>query len=103
MYGGSGDDVLVGGTGNDYLEGGSGNDTYIYNQGDGVDTIMNNDYSAGDNWKNDKIVFGEGIKWEDLNFYRNGSSLEITFAQNKDDKIILKDAYRKNYHKLQRY
>ena len=94
LYGGNGDDVLVGGTGEDYLEGGSGNDSYIYHLGDGVDTVNNNDSS---NWKNDKIVFGEGIKWEDLRFKRNGDNLEITFAQNKDDKIILKDAYYSSY------
>ncbi len=28
-----------GGGGNDYLEGGTGDDTYIFNAGDGVDTI----------------------------------------------------------------
>ena len=63
LYGGEGNDILVGGEGNDYLEGGRGNDVYIYNAGDGVDTIFNNDYSSTESWKNDKIVFGEGIKW----------------------------------------
>ncbi|WP_415158130.1 hypothetical protein [Maritalea sp.] len=39
LEGGSGDDVLTGGTGNDLLKGGLGNDTYIFNRGDGQDTI----------------------------------------------------------------
>lgn len=39
IEGGAGDDVLVGGTGNDTLRGGLGNDIYIFNRGDGHDTI----------------------------------------------------------------
>jgi len=39
LEGGSGDDVLTGGKGNDILKGGLGNDTYIFNRGDGQDTI----------------------------------------------------------------
>ena len=40
LYGSIKDDVLVGGSGDDYLEGGQGADTYIYNRGDGNDTIF---------------------------------------------------------------
>jgi Ca2+-binding RTX toxin-like protein len=43
LYGDGGDDVLQGGQGNDYLEGGSGNDTYVWNTGDGFDTILDTD------------------------------------------------------------
>lgn len=61
LYGGGGDDVISGGDGNDYLEGGKGNDTleggagidrlaggadndiYVYNSGDGRDTIIDSD------------------------------------------------------------
>ncbi|MHB1076707.1 beta strand repeat-containing protein [Thiobacillus sp.] len=39
LNGGAGDDVLNGGTGNDLLNGGYGNDTYVFNLGDGADTI----------------------------------------------------------------
>lgn len=48
LYGGDGHDILEGGIGNDLLYGGSqgvevaGDDTYIVNQGDGVDTIVDN-------------------------------------------------------------
>src|SRR5207247_9024181 len=37
------DDVLIGGTGNDTLYGSLGNDTYLYNPGDGDDTILDYD------------------------------------------------------------
>jgi Ca2+-binding RTX toxin-like protein len=39
LYGGDGNDILAGGTGSDYLEGGTGNDVYVWNLGDGDDTI----------------------------------------------------------------
>ena len=40
-----GDDILVGGAGDDYLSGDSGIDTYIFNKGDGKDTIYDYSYS----------------------------------------------------------
>ncbi|EJX8871892.1 hypothetical protein OEP72_004172, partial [Salmonella enterica] len=39
IVGSSGDDILYGGTGNDILRGGAGNDTYLFNRGDGQDTL----------------------------------------------------------------
>lgn len=51
LYGRAGDDILEGKRGNDYLEGGSGDDRYIFNIGDGVDTIL--DVEA-----NDRILLG---------------------------------------------
>jgi Ca2+-binding RTX toxin-like protein len=35
-------DILIGGLGNDLLEGGAGDDMYIFELGDGVDTIIDN-------------------------------------------------------------
>lgn len=40
LYGMGGNDVLTGGWWDDYLEGGKGNDSYIWNVGDGNDTIV---------------------------------------------------------------
>lgn len=42
---GTGSDTLVGGTGNDSLTGGDGDDTFVFNVGDGADTIT--DFNAG--------------------------------------------------------
>ncbi|WP_428634635.1 calcium-binding protein, partial [Sedimenticola sp.] len=39
----SDDDTLIGGIGNDILIGGIGNDTYVYNAGDGFDTVIDSD------------------------------------------------------------
>ncbi len=43
LYGNSGNDTLTGGKDDDYLDGGTGNDTYIYNTGDGRDTIVDHE------------------------------------------------------------
>ena len=43
------DDILVGGPGDDLLDGRSGADTYIFNPGDGADTIYDDGYSRSVN------------------------------------------------------
>lgn len=60
LFGGSGSDELDGGTGNDQLSGRLGADTYMFNLGDGVDTIS--DTSGEGN----KLVFGPGITSQDI-------------------------------------
>ena len=44
LYGEDGSDILRGGRGNDDLQGGLGNDTYVFNRGDGADTVLD-DYT----------------------------------------------------------
>lgn len=68
------DDIIYGGGGNDYLAGGEGNDTYVWNLGDGFDTIE-------ENTGNDKLLFGAGISLTDLTFERHNSDLYI-YVQN---------------------
>jgi len=57
LYGGGGADTLQGNQGNDYLEGGRGNDTYVWNTGDGFDTILDTD-GVGRLVVNGKVVSG---------------------------------------------
>ena len=66
----AGDDTLIGGRGDDYLEGGQGSDTYIFNRGDGKDTI---DQYGGDNSSTDRVVFGSGIAATDMIFTANAT------------------------------
>ena len=80
LYGDGGNDILVGGTGDDYLEGGREEDTYIYNLGDGFDTINNYDYY---NSGKDKILFGEGISLSDLTFSSDNKDLLIYINNDK--------------------
>jgi len=81
IYTSSGDDSITGGKGNDYIEdAGGGNDNYIFNVGDGADTIY--DYLG-----TDQIVFGAGIKASDIKLSEdvvNNSSLLIKIGTNGD-------------------
>jgi VCBS repeat-containing protein len=57
LQGNAGDDVLIGGGGDDLLEGGPGSDTYVFNLGDGVDTIIDTVTAAEPN----VLQFGPGV------------------------------------------
>ena len=54
LYGNSGNDVLEGKKGDDYLDGGRGDDTYVWNLGDGNDTIY-------DYYGRNMLELGEGV------------------------------------------
>jgi len=62
--GGTGSDVLAGGAGDDLLDGGMGDDTYVFNRGDGQDTLL-----VGPNAGVDTLSFGVGILPEDVSAY----------------------------------
>ena len=93
IEGGSGNDTLIGGKGDDTLTGGYGNDTYIFNKGDGADTII-------DTSGQDKIKFGEGIRKEDLSATIQGDGyikdFVIFFKDSPNDSIILKNIVNGN-------
>ena len=83
---GEGDDTITGGLGNDNLNGGNGDDTYIYNMGDGFDTITE---TSGAN----KIVLGTGIALENLRFIREGNNLRILINNNVDQGFLLANQF----------
>ncbi|MFI3156852.1 MAG: calcium-binding protein [Methylococcaceae bacterium] len=78
LGGGSGNNTLEGGIGNDYLQGGMGNDTYLFNLGDGQDTIYD---SSGNQ---DAIQFGAGIAVSDITFSRSGNDLVLSINGTSD-------------------
>ncbi|MFM6053822.1 MAG: calcium-binding protein, partial [Sphaerospermopsis kisseleviana] len=86
LYGDNGNDSLEGGTGNDSLYGGSGNDIYIFNQGDGQDTISDWDTASGNT---DTIRFGTGINPTDITLTRDQDNLYLSYATT--DKITVKN------------
>ncbi|MGK5091769.1 calcium-binding protein [Deltaproteobacteria bacterium TL4] len=94
--GGEGNDILVGGTGNDQLHGNEGRDTYIFNRGDGQDTLeldlfkifkSSNQYNV--NTPEDTLHFGEEIAPEDLEFVQIGNDLIIKISGTTDQLTLL--------------
>ncbi len=72
-------DVLEGGKGNDILQGSVGGDFYLFNRGDGVDTIHDNaDVTRSPKEAGiDFLRFGEGITADDLYLTREGESDDL--------------------------
>ncbi|UUZ50507.1 hypothetical protein LP420_12065 [Massilia sp. B-10] len=76
MFGNDGNDILMRhGTGEDRLDGGRGNNTYLFNPGDGHDTIFAFDPTLG---KHSMIRFGEGITEDQIVAERIGMSLRLS-------------------------
>lgn len=97
---GSGDDTLTGGTGVDTLRGGLGNDKYIFNLGDGHDTIIDAyTYGYGGSSSkdagNDTIVLGEGISQDDISVTIVGADIVVQI--NDDDSLTIKNATSANF------
>jgi hypothetical protein len=121
LFGEAGNDILRGGTGNnDNLQGGAGDDTYVFNRGDGTDTVWD-DYkpltfvpatsggSFGGNiggvsgtyeprpadGGSDSLVFGAGIRVADVTTTASGNNLIVTVRNpanpNAPDTITLQD------------
>jgi Ca2+-binding RTX toxin-like protein len=85
LDGGADNDTLAGGSGDDLLVGGSGSDTYLFDLGDGHDTISNYDYSQG-RW--DVLRFGAGIAPADVTARRINDDLVLTLAGTGDQVTI---------------
>ncbi|MEQ9326387.1 MAG: calcium-binding protein, partial [Rhodospirillales bacterium] len=83
LQSGSGTDTLVGGAGDDLLQGGVDNDSYLYNLGDGNDTI---DDTAG---ATDTLILDAATSFDSA--ARVGDNLVLTV--NGGATIVLKDHY----------
>ena len=70
LFGLAGDDILIGGKDNDILVGGPGRDTYIFNKGDGIDEIHDDDTGE----EKSLLIFGEGVDKDAIKL-RKGSLL----------------------------
>ncbi|MEW6454449.1 MAG: calcium-binding protein, partial [Pseudomonadota bacterium] len=89
----AGDDTLIGGTGNDTLKGGVGNDTYVFNRGDGTDTVYD-DYrynqstwvtsgywTPDGHWEGGGGYNGEASWWVDTTYWTDTSHWETTVVR----------------------
>ena len=108
LQGGVGNDTLTGGTGNDILTGGGGKDRFVYNLGDGTDTIT--DFGGIGKGTNptaaviaevDTIKFqGAGLTARNLLLLQNGNDLEISFEGNTNTIVILQNFKLENLENL---
>jgi len=95
LDGGDGNDVLDGGTGNDLLAGGFGSDDYIFNAGDGQDTIIEGLLflpGTADPGSVDRIVFGAGIARGDVTLLRSADG-NLAIRYGVGDEILVEDQY----------
>ena len=86
LEGGAGDDKLDGGKDRDLLRLGGGSDTVVFGRGDGHDTVAADGFDAA---STDKVVFGSGIKSDDLWFESSGGDLKIGVV-GAEDSLTLK-------------
>ncbi|MBG1266917.1 DUF4347 domain-containing protein [Nostoc sp. WHI] len=104
----AGNDIITGNQGNDILTGGGGKDKFVYNLGDGVDTIT--DFGGLGKGSNplatiidelDTLKFqGTGLTARNLLLTQNANNLEITFEGVADDKVILQNFALENLDNL---
>lgn len=96
LLGGMGDDVLVGadgtnllmgGRGSDFIQGGAGYDTYLFNLGDGIDTIQDVVAISEGN----RIQFGVGIARTDLTLTQDQAARTLTIQAGASgtDRLVL--------------
>ncbi len=76
ILGSNQNDLIIGGTGDDLLQGGSGNDTYVFNFGDGRDTVI----ESGIN----RLRFGPSIGLQDIQAQQTGADLIIRVGGSGD-------------------
>ncbi len=95
LDGAAGNDTLIGAAGDDQLNGGLDNDSYIYNIGDGADSINE---SGGQ----DEVLFGSGIVKSDITFEQSVDDLLITLS-NGNDSITIKDWFISDNNKVESF
>ncbi|WP_411845742.1 calcium-binding protein [Roseibacillus persicicus] len=78
LSGDSGDDLISGGPGDDLLRGNADNDRYIWDWGDGDDSISDSQVSEGGF---NRIEFGSGI---------SASQVEVTYKTNQNSNLLLR-------------
>ncbi|WP_431509824.1 calcium-binding protein [Variovorax sp. DAIF25] len=99
LTGGAGNDTLNGGAGADTLAGGVGNDTYVLGHGYGIDTITENDATAGNT---DVAQFAADIAIDQLWFQKVGNNLEVSVI-GSTDKFTLSNWYLGDQYQVEQF
>lgn len=99
LTGGAGNDTLNGSAGADTLAGGVGNDTYVLGRGYGIDTITENDATAGNT---DVAQFAADIAIDQLWFQKVGNNLEVSVI-GSTDKFTLSNWYLGDQYQVEQF
>lgn len=99
LTGGAGNDTLNGGAGADSLVGGAGKDTYWLRRGYGIDTITDNDTTAGNT---DIARFDTGIAANQLWFTKTGNNLDVSMI-GTSDKFTLSNWYQGSQYHVEQF
>jgi VCBS repeat-containing protein len=95
LTGGAGNDTLDGKAGADSLVGGVGSDTYLLGRGYGIDTITENDATAGNT---DIAKFDATVATNQLWFVRVGNNLEVSIIGTTDKFVMTNWYLGSQYH-----
>ncbi|MDD5271198.1 MAG: calcium-binding protein [Methylovulum sp.] len=97
LYGGNGNDVLVGGLGDDNLSGGRGADTFLFANGDGIDTIYGNDASQ------DIVKFSNVASTDVTGFYDDGVSNSLVLAYGNGNQITVNNFFADSTYAIDQF
>lgn len=97
VRGNSAANTLAGAAGRDWLSGGAGDDVYVFNRGDGADTVSNTDFlrDTADPLLQqavDTVRFGDGIGTADLQVRRQGDDLLLKL-KGTDEYVFVANHY----------
>jgi Ca2+-binding RTX toxin-like protein len=93
----AGNDTLAGGLGADKLIGGKGNDTYLFNRGDGKDTIVDTDST----WFNADLLKLGSAKSNQLWLTKSGNNLDIGIIGTQDH-VVIQDWYLSSNNRVEK-
>lgn len=99
LSGAAGNDTLEGLGGNDTLVGGVGGDVYRFGVGQGVDTVSENDPTAG---VIDAVQLQGGLTQTSVRFGRVGNNLEM-LIRNSADKLVFQNWYLGNQYHVEEF
>lgn len=91
IYAGSGDDIIEGGEGNDQLHGDQGSDLYIFNIGDGVDTIYEQQSDIKNLNYNNYVLFNFDSSQVRI---VSRSDYDLVIQYGTTDQVTVKDYYK---------
>ncbi|ESZ55612.1 calcium-binding protein [Mesorhizobium sp. L103C120A0] len=96
FVGAAGNDIFYGGTGNDYENGGANDDTYIFQRGDGSDTIDDEDHIATSLQSDVNAALALGVDanhtvntWVGGYYWQTSTSLLLKRIETGSDTLVL--------------